>query len=130
MKKYRKTLVLVFAILVLPNLLHADSFTELAMKAGELKIGMPREKVVELLGPPDWAIIPADREQANIKTPSAHLQLFWNNPDCAPVVVSFNFNYLVSDWDDGSDFCGPDAKTFNPTQQYSCQKPDRADFCR
>ncbi|MFC1524125.1 hypothetical protein ACFL6N_04970 [Thermodesulfobacteriota bacterium] len=107
-----------------------DMFTELAMKTYSLNSGMSLTETFEILGYPNWAVLPADTGEFTLKGEQTSLELYWNNPGCSPVIVKFDRNLQVTDWNEGTDYCGSDAASFNPPDDYSCSKPDRVKFCR
>lgn len=128
----RKAIVLAFFILtvMLPVLLFAGKISELSKKASSLKIGMSRQSVITLLGPPTWAVIPDETHDFTLRDPRIKLELYWKNPGCSPVIVQFNAKFNVSGWDEGRIYCGKDAHLFEPAEDYSCNLPDRARYCK
>jgi hypothetical protein len=127
-----KTRILVFFSLSihLPAVLFAGQTTELSKKASNLKIGMSRNSVIRLLGPPAWAIIPGDAYDFTLPDPRIKLELYWKNPGCSPVIVQFNARNKVTGWDEGRIYCGKDAYLFEPAEEYLCDKPDRKKYCK
>jgi hypothetical protein len=129
----RKTYRVVLTVSIIITLLLVGDLrgmTALSQKASQLKMGMTREAVIRLLGSPTWASIPGDTGEFAIPAPQIALELFWRNPDCAPVVVDFDYNLRVIGWDEGRAICGKDAHLFQPSEEYSCNKSDRAKFCK
>jgi hypothetical protein len=128
MKKLWFMLIILMALPI--SYAHSSEVTSLSEKASHLKIGMSRQEVIKLLGPPTWAVIPGDRGQFTLSDPSLSLELHWKNRPCAPVVVQFNRNNRVDGWDEGRAICGEDAKLFELTKDYSSKRPDRSKFCK
>ncbi|UCH22726.1 MAG: hypothetical protein JSU83_05795 [Deltaproteobacteria bacterium] len=128
----RKTIILTFFILtvMLPPLLLAGKITELSKKASSLKIGISRQSVINLLGPPTWAVIPGDKYDFTLPNPRIKLELYWKNPGCSPVIVQFNAKFKVCGWDEGRIYCGKEAYLFEPAEEYLCDKPDRTIYCK
>jgi len=104
--------------------------TSLSKKASELKIGMSRKVVINLLDHPTWAVIPSDKGDFALPDPRIKLELYWKNTPCSPVVVQFNSVYKVTGWDEGRVYCGKDAYLLEPPNNYSCGKADRSKFCK
>jgi hypothetical protein len=90
---------------------------------------MSREAVIQLIGPATWASIPSDTGEFGIPDPSIRLELYWRNPGCTPVVVDFDSNLGVVGWDEGR-VCLEGSELAEPSDEYSCAKPDRARYCR
>ena len=108
----------------------SNVYTELSLKASGMSAGMSRSEVISLLGPPSWAVIKGDTGKFTIEDPNIHLVLYWKNGECSPVIVRFDSGLKVSHWEDGSDYCGKDAHLFEPSDEYSCSKPDRTKQCQ
>jgi hypothetical protein len=127
-----KTKILVFFTLsiLLPAFLFAGKTTELSKKASNLKIGMSRNSVIKLLGPPTWARIPGDAYDFTLPDPRIKLELYWKNPGCSPVIVQFNARFKVTGWEEGRIYCGKDAYLFEPTEDCLCNKPGRERYCK
>jgi hypothetical protein len=117
-------------VLLASSITNAVAVTELSGKASTLRSGMTRYAVVRLLGSPTWATIPGDDGDFAIPDPRIALELFWHNPGCNPVVVDFDHNLRVIGWDEGRAYCGTNAHLLEPSDKYSCNKPDRAKFCK
>jgi len=108
----------------------SGAVTSLSKKASGLKIGMSRQAIISLLGHPTWAVIPNDKGDLALPDPRIRLELYWENTPCSPVVVQFDSVYKVTGWDEGRAFCGKDAHLFEPSNDYSCKRSDRAKFCK
>ncbi len=104
--------------------------TDLSKKAATLTIGMPRQNVINLLGNPSWAVIPADKGDFHLSSTRVILGLYWKNTPCSPVVVDFDNAYKVIGWDEGRALCGDDAQLYEPSEEYSCSKKDRYELCK
>jgi hypothetical protein len=107
----------------------SGKISQLSKKASQLTMGMSREAVIHLLGPATWASIPSDKGEFAIPDPGIKLELYWRNPGCVPVVVDFDSNLRVIGWDEGR-VCIEGAHLSEPSEEYSCSKPDRSTFCR
>jgi len=129
MKRAYFGILVVSVILLALSYATAGKVTELSKKASQLKMGMSRQAVIRLLGPATWASIPGDEGEFPIPDPRIKLELYWRNPGCAPVVVDFNRNLRVIGWGEGR-LCIKDAHLLEPSDEYSCKKPDRAKFCK
>jgi hypothetical protein len=129
MKKINLIFILILFLLV-PLFVYSGSLTNLSKKAANLKIGMSRTTVINLLGKPTWAVIPGDTGDWALPDPRIRLELHWKNPGCGPVVVQFNSNFQAIGWDEGRAYCGKDAHLFEPSDQYSCTKSDRKKYCQ
>ena len=73
-----------------PALGQAYIKTDLSKKTNQIKPGMSREEVVELLGLPMWAILPSDTGELTLSNyTDIRLELRWDNgPKCLPVTVT------------------------------------------
>lgn len=108
----------------------ASDLTTLSKEASQLKLRTSRQSVIKLLGHSTWAVIPSDKGELALPDPRIKLELYWKNTPCSPVVVQFDSAYKTSGWDEGRSFCGKDAHQFEPPKEYSCDKLDRAKFCK
>ena len=99
-------------------------------KATQLKIAASRQSAIKLLGHSTWAIIPSDKGEWALSDPKIKLELYWKNRPCSPVVVQFDSAYKITGWDEGRSACGNYAHLFEPPDEYLCNKPDRAKFCK
>ena len=102
----------------------------LTKKAAQLKITTSRQSAIKLLGHATWAIIPSDKGEWALSDPKIKLELYWKNRPCSPVVVQFDSAYKITGWDEGRSACGIYAHLFEPPDEYSCNKLDRAKFCK
>jgi hypothetical protein len=107
----------------------SGEITILSQKASEIKLGMSRKVVINLLGHPTWAVIPSDKGELALPDTRIKLELYWKNTPCSPVIVQFNSTYEVTGLDEGIGFCGNQVHLFEPSDEYSCRKSDRAKFC-
>jgi hypothetical protein len=130
MKKTFLGILFLGAIFLSLSFAIAAEITQLSKKASRLRLGMTRENVIRLLGKPKWAVIPNDKGEFALSDRRIKLELHWHNPGCNPVVVQFNDMLKVTGWDEGRAFCGKDARLFEPSDEYSCIKPDRDKFCK
>jgi hypothetical protein len=107
--------------------------TPLSKKTKKVKRGMSREQVIEILGPATWAILPEDGGPFSLANyTEIGLELRWDNgPKCLPVNVQFDRDLKVAAVGKGRtcDRSGIDPNLL-PTQQYSCENEDRAEYCR
>jgi hypothetical protein len=124
----RKNIVLAIILIFIFTSL-ATAITPLSKKASTLHMGMSRAAVIKLLGKATWAIIPSDGGAYALQDPNTRLELHWRNPGCTTVVVVFNQNIKVTGWDEGRGICSKEAKLFNPSDIYSCDKNDRKKYC-
>jgi hypothetical protein len=122
-------IIYLFLLLIILQIAFAGEITELSKKASSLKMGMTREGVINLLGRADWAVIPGDKGAFGIPDPSIGLVLYWKNPGWNPVAVQLNIAFKVIGWDEGRAYNGKDASLLEPSKEYSCEKPDRRDYC-
>ena len=129
MKRIYCAILAISVITLLFSPAFAGKISQLSKKASQLKMGISREAVIQLLGPATWASIPSDKGEFAIPGPETRLELFWNNPCCVPVVVDFDRNLRVIGWDEGR-LCTEDAHLLEPPEGYSCKKPDRGKFCK
>ena len=118
----------VSVILLVSSFATAGEVTELSKKASRLKMGMTREAVIRLLGSATWASIPGDKGEFAPPDPRIGLELFWRNPGFTPVAVDFDRNLKVIGWDTGQ-IPLQDYYLVEPTDKYSCTKPDRSKYC-
>ena len=131
MRKIQISIIILTVMVVLPwSYAFSGEVTSLSKKASGLKIGMPRQVVISLLGHPTWAVIPNDKGELALPDPRIKIELYWKNTPCSPVVVQFNSAHKVTGWDEGRAFCGKDAHLFEPSNDYSCVKAERAKFCK
>ena len=91
---------------------------------------MSRQDVITLLGNSSWAVIPTDKGELYLNSSTVALGLYWKNTPCSPVAVDFDNSDKVVGWDEGRASCGDNAYLFDPPDDYSCRKADRAGFCR
>lgn len=98
---------------------HHPAKTALSKKAADLKVGMTKAQVLELLGPATWG--DSDKE--------VPLTLAWSNGNCNPVVVTFDKNMKVDGWDEGRVECRSSTYTDVPDVQYSCEDPHNLGIC-
>lgn len=129
MRKFHISILILIVILPL-SYAFSDEITSLSKKASKLKVGMSRQVTMKLLGHPTWAVIPGDKGDFTLPDPRIALELHWRNSSCSPVVVQFNSAHKVIGWDEGRAFCGKDAHLFEPSNEYICDKSDRAKFCK
>lgn len=129
MRKVYFGLLVLSVILIAFYSAMAGKITALSKKASQLKMGMSREIVIQLLGPATWASIPSDTGEFAIPDPSIKLELYWRNPGCTPVVVDFDSNLRVVGRDEGR-VCLDGSELSEPTDEYSCAKHDRVRFCK
>ena len=95
--------------------------TELSKKALNLKLGMTKTEVLELLEtPPTWAN--EDRGES--------LVWIWQNGICNPVEVTFNHDMTVSGFDEGRAECLTKAYFALPDDKYICKHLDRQKSCK
>ena len=130
MKRIMFVFVITLLVFLLPSFTSPGGLTSLSKKAAFLMLGMHHEAVINLLGQATWAVIPGDKGELALPDPRIRLELYWKNPGCAPVVVQFNHDFKVIGWDEGRAYCGKDAHLLEPSGEYSCNKPDRAKFCK
>jgi hypothetical protein len=119
--------------LALPAQGQAYIKTPLSKKTKKIKRGWSRERVVELLGPATWAILPTDEGPFSLANyTEIGLELRWDNgPKCLPVTVQFDRDMEVVAVGKGRT-CDRDGIDYNllPTKQYSCESEDRSRYCR
>ena len=103
--------------------------SKLAMQ--KLIYEMPRDAVTAALGGARWAALPGDKGPFAIPNPKdIGLELYWENRDCRTIRVTFSQPpYKVLGWDEGTGDCDQ-GKNVPDDAIHSCQKPDRAQFCR
>lgn len=106
--------------------------TSLSARISSLEKGMAHERVLEILGKPDWAVLSSDSGDFAIANPpdlpterQTEFALYWRNKNCTPVVVEFSKYFKVLGWDPGR-HCG---YTYELPQRYSCTKEDRTRYC-
>lgn len=98
---------------------HHFAKTGLSKKAANLKVGMTKAQVLELLGPATWG----DSDKG------IPLTLAWRNGNCNPVVVTFDKNMKVDGWDEGRVECKSSTYTDVPDVQYACEDPHNLGIC-
>ena len=116
----------------IPQTVDAKAITPESKHAMEkLVYEMPRDAVTTALGGARWAVIPGDKGPFAIpNTKDIGLELYWENPGCRVIRVSFSqAPYKTLGWDEGTGHCDQSSGTPDDAL-YSCQKPDRAQFCR
>ena len=106
--------------------------TDLSKAARAMKTGTSREKVVEILGPATWAVLPAGGGPGSLEgLDGIGLQLQWaNGTKCFPITVIFDTDLKVTGIDDGRT-CFEQAldRTWLPSADYACTKEDRSALC-
>lgn len=91
-----------------------------------LRLGMSAGEVIEILGTPQWAILPVDDADWALP-PGFEYEYRYANEGCATVSVSFDSDG-VSGWDEGR-HCVDGAEDFWPGQGLSCDLPERKSIC-
>lgn len=122
-------ILILILILPLPYALSGD-LPAITKRAKQLKVSSSRQSAIKLLGHSTWAIIPSDKGDWALSDPKIKLELYWKNRPCSPVIVQFDSAYKIIGWDEGRSACGNYAHLFEPPDEYSCNKPDRANFCK
>ena len=106
------------------------SGTELSLRAMVLSTGTAKTAVLELLGPPSWAVTAHDTASAN---PDVPLALLWANGPCPPVTVDFSAGGEVTGLDPGRTLCFEDPPLeypLVPGDEYACSQADRVELCQ
>lgn len=124
----RPCLLTFVVFLVCQSVAGAVEPTPLSQKAAQLKYGMSRTAVIDLLGNPDWASIPGDSGDYALPDPSFGLELRWRNAGCSSVAVLFNLQQRVNGWDEGR-LCVKGVEELEPNANYACSKSDRKRYC-
>jgi hypothetical protein len=104
-----------------------DTRTALSRKATEVNMGMPRAKVIALLGPPSNVIAPQNLAKQNYeRSREIDHVLTWDNPGCYRVEVVFGTDDRATGIDRG-ELCTIE-RPMSPG--YSCAKAANARYCR
>lgn len=124
------TLALGFSLTLLP-ICSLGAMGTLSGKAAAIIPGADRTSVLKALGRATWAALPEDDGDFKISGSGVALVLYWNNAPCSPVTVSFDKAWRVLGVDEGRGVCGKDVQTYalEPSDQYSCARPDRQKIC-
>jgi len=93
--------------------------TELSKKAKQIRIGMDKKQVLNLLGKPTWG------EQMT----GVPLVWIWQNGDCNPVFVTFDKSMQVNGYDEGRAQCLDTAYTSLPDNDSLCSNPGTHHLC-
>lgn len=95
---------------------------------GKLRLGMSRQKVINLLGPASWVILSTDRGKYTLSDDTLAFELQWENKDCRNASVAFSkVTQGAVGWDDGSGYC--ESSPPPSFDRFSCNKPDRQALC-
>jgi len=103
--------------------------TDLSRKAANVRSGMTRTQVLNLLGPPTWALLPTDSGDW-AEAIDDGFNLMWRNGKCNPVTVTFDNRARVDGRDEGTAVCDEKTWTAVPRPEYACTKKDRVKYCR
>lgn len=105
-----------------------SNLTELSRKAARLQNGMPRSKVILLLGRPDWVIVPTDVDEDWECPRGVALCLVWRNGRNYPVIVDFDPNYSVCGWEEGRYEIAGEIELELPPDRFLSTNPGRQQF--
>ena len=104
--------------------------TDLSRRAADFRSGMTREETVAILGPADWAVVPADTGEYALPEGDFGLSLRWENgPDCGQVEALFDTDLTLTGWDEGR-VCTGGLGRYHPSPHLSCSLDERAALCR
>ena len=98
-------------------------------KIGQIKKGMGKPQVLEILGRPNWVGIETDRGDFGVKDQNTFFILYWRDPGFPVISVHFNHSETVR-WDAMVGNQETYTHLFEPSQVYSCDNSDRSNFCQ
>jgi hypothetical protein len=101
-----------------------------AEKAANLRLGMAKVDVIQVLGTPDWVVLETDGGRwAGLDR--GMYELRWKNGELTPIIVQFSAENKVTGWVKGRPCAEGDggARSFYPPDDFSCRRPERKHFC-